>query len=307
MVYHEWFQNGEEWQEYVIELLFLKYGENFQEIPDTDQGDYGLEGYTNDGKCYQCYAVKGYLDNKTLYEKQRTKITIDIKKFIDNKEGLSRIFSNLKISSWILVVPRWESKKLLEHAGKKTIEILEANLPYISNDFKVHIVTDNAFPKEKGIFFSSNPDKIVLNVSDPRDSDIKELVEQKPELINNCMGKLNRLKFNDDESWEYCVNFVFDYLKGQNALGELLSQYPGIYEKVNHVKKQRESYLSFDKMMARLGKKNGAQIISETLEGYQSDISKIGLSSNIIEILGHEALSDWLLRCPLDFPGGVDN
>ena len=130
-------------------------------------------------------------------------------------------------------------------------------------------------------------------------------MEQKPELINNCIGKLNKLRFSDDDSREYCTSFVFDYLKGQNALEELLSQYPGIYEKVDNIKKQRESYLSFDNMMAKLGRKSGAQIISETLEGYKNDISRIGLSHNIIEILGHEALSDWLLRCPLDFPRGI--
>jgi hypothetical protein len=307
MSFHEWYENGVQWQEYITELLFLKYGEDFQEIPDTDHGDYGLEGYTIDGKCYQCYAVKGCFDNNTLFSRQRDKITTDIKKFMDNRDGLSKIFSNLLISNWFLVVPRWESRRLLEHAGKKTNEVLKANLPYVADNFKVRIITDDAFPKEKESFFFSNPDKIVLKVSDPQDSDIEELAEQKPELINNCIGKLTKLKFNDADTHEYCKNFVFDYLKGQNVLAELLNCYPGIYKKINHIKGQREGYLSYNKMMAKLSNKTGAEIISETFEVYKDQINEIGLANDIIEILAHEALSDWLLRCPLDFPGGLDH
>ena len=117
----EWGDSPEEWQERIILLLKRRYGATgFQEIPDRDRGDYGLEGFARDGSAYQCYAAEEPLSTKDLYNKQRIKINKDLNTFKDKQTDLLKIFGPTKISCWILLVPRWESKDLLKYAEKKS-------------------------------------------------------------------------------------------------------------------------------------------------------------------------------------------
>jgi hypothetical protein len=85
----EW--SGDEWQEHIVRLLRARYSEPgmFQEMPSRDRGDLGLEGFSRDGVCYQCYAPEPPYDVKDLYEKQRGKITTDIGKFMKNRQSLA--------------------------------------------------------------------------------------------------------------------------------------------------------------------------------------------------------------------------
>lgn len=56
----------------------------FQQIPAKDRGDAGLEGFTNDGCAYQCYAPEEPLTLAQRTEKHKKKIYRDIKKFREN-------------------------------------------------------------------------------------------------------------------------------------------------------------------------------------------------------------------------------
>lgn len=295
-----WKGDGQEWEDYIVELLAIKYGEKLQLIPATNKGDYGLDAFTMDGNAFQCYAAKEPLPNKTLYEKQRNKMTKDIKKFIDNKHELSKVFCNLKISNWFLVVPRWEFKELLEHAGLKTEEILNLNLPYVDNNFKVGVITDTSFPKEKDVFYLSNTDKIKVPFSNPNSSEITEWKKNQSDLVANCTRKLKNLNYNDEECEKKCEMFAKYFIKGQNSLNNLLNKYPSVYKTVMDIKNNKEDYLDAERMTATLMNKNGGEIITETRDTYKSEVLKIGLPADTAEILSYEAISDWIFRCPLE-------
>lgn len=115
--FKEW--NGDDWQEHVARLLRARYNEPgfYQEIPSRDKGDLGLEGFSRDGICYQCYAPEPPFTIATLYEKQRAKITSDVGKFVANGNRLSGVLGSIKVKRWLLVVPYFYSPKLLEHCN----------------------------------------------------------------------------------------------------------------------------------------------------------------------------------------------
>ncbi len=98
---------GEEWQNWANRILSVHYGPTeYQQIPDNDRGDAGLEGFTRtDGHAYQAYGCEEPISASDRYEKQRNKMTRDIAKFIDNQVTLKRIFGNVKINRWVLFVP----------------------------------------------------------------------------------------------------------------------------------------------------------------------------------------------------------
>src|ERR1041385_8068497 len=84
--------DGNSWEADVKRWLRLKYPNDFQEVPATDKGDAGIEGFCIcDCLVYQCYAALTYLDTNTLYESQRDKLTTDIGKFIRNKSTLAKV------------------------------------------------------------------------------------------------------------------------------------------------------------------------------------------------------------------------
>lgn len=98
-----------EWQDWVKQLLYAHYGhKHYQPVPDTDGGDYGIEGFSQDGCAYQCYAAEEPVGTEELYEKQRNKINEDLKKFVHNQQPLAKLFGALKIERWVFVVPRYE-------------------------------------------------------------------------------------------------------------------------------------------------------------------------------------------------------
>lgn len=143
------FWEGEEWEKHIQLLLKRHYGPgNYQEVPAKHVGDFGIEGYSINGCAYQCYATQEPCTTQQRYDAQRDKITTDIGKFIRNEPELVKLFGGTLIRRWILIVPVSESASLVQHASKKSKEVLRAGLPYVSDDFKVIIDTDSCFAKE---------------------------------------------------------------------------------------------------------------------------------------------------------------
>src|SRR2546430_2916401 len=84
-----WNRSPEEWQELVVQLLYLRYPiGQFQPIPDRDRGDCGLEGFSRDGVGYQCYAVEEPVTTAELSKKQKKKITNDLLKLVRYSDHL---------------------------------------------------------------------------------------------------------------------------------------------------------------------------------------------------------------------------
>ena len=99
--------NGDDWELHVHGLLKDRHGAtNVMKIPARHSGDWGLDYYClSEGVVYQCYAALEPLDVNERANKQKIKITGDLKSFAENKVDLSKLFSGIKISRWILVVP----------------------------------------------------------------------------------------------------------------------------------------------------------------------------------------------------------
>lgn len=80
--------DGNIWEEFSQACLTLKYEkEKYQGLPAW-QGDMGIEGYTRTGIVFQCYCPDEEYDPAILYEKQRDKVTTDLKKLKSREKDL---------------------------------------------------------------------------------------------------------------------------------------------------------------------------------------------------------------------------
>lgn len=295
--------SDQDWEEWAVELLCRRYGPaEYQRIPDKDRGDAGIEGFSISlGHAYQIYGPEEPLTVERRYEKLRVKITKDIKKFISNRDKLQKLLGTVKISRWILLVPHFDSKRIVEHAAKKTAEVIAANLPYVKQDFRVVVEDETAFAAELQELINCNVGKISILANDIAPKQVDEWANDNDLLVRRTDEKIERLGTlsTQDKRRKFRDKMITHYLEGQNAMSEL-REYPATYESVIKIKSARERYLEIEAM---LSSGDNRHRLNDALDNYKKALRSEthGISHQTIEVLVYEAISDWFIRCPLDF------
>lgn len=130
--------NGSTWEGLCQQVFKRKYqAECYQQMP-ASPGDYGIEGYTSDtGWAFQCYCPEKHYERTELYDKQRDKITTDLRKLKDYAQELQTRLGSTKISRWVFVTPDIDRNALLAHAKAKEAEVRAWKLPILTDDFTV--------------------------------------------------------------------------------------------------------------------------------------------------------------------------
>lgn len=97
----------------------------------------------------------------------------------------------------------------------------------------------------------------------------------------------------------FLKRMVKNYIDGQVVLGKLELELPEVYEDVIRRKTDREGELEAECVT---NTSVPGQFFNSTLSAYKSQLRSVsGISPRAADILAREAVSDWLLRCPLEF------
>lgn len=292
----------------MIRLLMLKFGVgHFIEIPDTVNGDCGLEGFTRCGKAFQCYAAEEPVGTAELTQKQKAKISSDVPKLNRYKVALAGILGPTILEQWILVVPRWEDKAVLAHAEAKLAELRAQQIPFISPSIVPAICTGEDFAAERQTLIRAGRDSIRIDAQSVDDSDVANWAGANDSLVNQLYRKVLKIRHGDATTAQQLRDqFLRHYLEGQNALAKLRTDFPEIFEAVDRIKKDKEHFLSTESLTTSA---LPPEHLKETLKSLESDIdAKLqGLDRFTVKQLVQEAIADWLLRCPLDFPNSTHN
>ena len=237
---------GDDWQTWANQLLTCHYGPTeYQKVPDVDRGDAGIEGFTlSRGHAYQAYGCEEPLAVKARYEKQRDKITADLNKFIHNEEKLRRLFGSVRITRWVLFVPYFDSKDLVEHATKKTDEVIKANLCYTCPTFQVVIADEEQFAVERDTLTNAGTMQIEYFGNEHEHAAIDQWVTGNDGLVatlDRKVGLLPTIRTEGDRV-KFREKLLRHYLEGQDTW-EFLRKFPTIHEKVFQAKRQRERFL----------------------------------------------------------------
>jgi hypothetical protein len=299
--------SGDDWQEWANQLLSCHYGPvEYQTIPDRDRGDAGIEGFTvSNGHAFQAYGCEEPVSTQERYEKQRTKMTNDLRKFVENEKALLKLFGTVKISRWVLFVPYFDSKEIVGHASVKTAEVVKAKLPYVDTNFRVTVVQESDFSVARDQLLNASSSKLDIKAEPVTTEGLGEWITSNDALASALTRKLRKLPTlkSEDVRATFRERVLRWYLDGQSVLAEL-RKYPLVYEKVIRTKAHRENYL----VMASLSNSAPHDILSSAInqmrETLLAEAKELHLFS--AETLVFEAVADWLVRCPLDFPELVD-
>jgi hypothetical protein len=137
---------------------------------------------------------------------------------------------------------------------------------------------------------------------EPEEEFIDSLLRSENTLICNIKNKLNKLSLQENLRNNLLRQLVQSFVVGQGELERLNVKFPDTYKSILQLKDAKESQLAI-RMLARPSG-HGA-ILNDLLKEYEGKLGSSfnkSLSNALITLLSTEAISDWLGRCPIDFP-----
>jgi hypothetical protein len=256
------------------------------------------------------YGPRSELGFKARHDGLRRKITDDTNKFVKNGAKLRSLLGGLKVKRWILLVPHFDSRSIVEHATKKTREIQALNLDYVdATDFRVIVLSEDSFAVERSALLNGGRTSVRIE-GDDIDADTIDAwtaEEANTELVRVLDEKISRLPTLRTPELRVRLrrDFVSHLLHGQNIL-EGLRSYPEIWSAIRRLRSEHERYLFSICMTSQAAP--GATL-KESVDTFIASIRECApsLASETANAVAHEAIADWLMRCPLDFPEPYTN
>ena len=291
---------GDAWEEYCQKILRLCY-DDYQEVPAQFGGDYGIEGFTRSGLVFQCYCPDEDPSGNDLYEKQRDKITKDINKLVKNATAISELGAGT-IREWHFLTPRYNNHNLLSHCRTKESEVLNKSLEAVHNGFMISIKTEDDYISERQTILGVGGLLVQPASEDPLQEELEKLLSSDNEIVLNIKTKFEKLTLASDQRANLIRECVKGYIVGQDELETLNEKFSLTYSGVVRLKSAIESQLAIRTLSSF---DNHSTILNKILQEYEDKLSTDfsgSLSSALIARLSTEAISDWLGRCPLNFP-----
>lgn len=299
--------DGDRWED-VCQIIFKRRYENdsYFEIPATP-GDYGIEGFTRSGKAFQCYCPDEHYSSSELYEKQRDKITKDLKKLKTFESQLSNKLGGTLIKQWFFVSPMNSKNDLVDHCTKKRDEVKSWGLSIIDNaNFEV-IPADIGFLKpEIHQVLKIDERKIdIVPTEITTEEDKLKWKDKKISLVENAQRKhkarfaptANNLDKNVDSLTEKSISH---FLEGNDILKKWQSDYPDDYEKFIKIISQVEEQVIEECMFQEKDNNSLYRSFAKMVENKIKD-SFPYLDNTMIMNLCNQVMADWILRCPINF------
>lgn len=294
-----------EWELYVYGLLRDRHGAaNVMKVPARHKGDHGIDYYClADRVAYQCYAVQEPCDVADRAAKQKIKITADVKKLKTNAAEIKNLFGLTQINRWVLVVPLHDSADVNKHLAKKTEEVRKCKLPFIQEDFEALINDLDSFDRGSVTARALQRKTVAIPAAPPTKDQVVEWTAASNSLVERVTEKMRKRTQNISESElnDVVTMAVEWFLERQNSLEALRDNAPELFETVSDLIARHS-----ERVRLYGPQQSGAagQILRDAVETLKEDLKANipNFSDKSADLLALGTVSDWLMRCPLDFP-----
>lgn len=294
--------NPDDWETFCLSLLQDRHGAlNIHKIPASHLGDFGLDYYCpSDAVAYQCYAVEEPIDIATRALRQKKKITTDLAKVVKYQDEIQKLFMGTSIRRWILLAPLHDSKEVNLHCSKKTGDMRKAGCPALDAAFEVGIHDQSHFPDETVAAGLSNIARVSLSVPMPTDDELTVWKAGSTQLLANATHKLNK-RATSVQIEEVVADTTRFFLQGSALLEALRNGSPDLHDRILSAINSRAQRLGF--VGPQAGTPAGV-ILGSELDTMVETLRKVAptLSNENAEQIAYGAISEWIMRCPLDFP-----
>lgn len=294
--------NPDDWESFSLSLLQGRHGPlNVHKIPAAHKGDYGIDYYcTKEAVAYQCYAVEEPVDIRTRAERQKRKITTDLGKLLANHVEIGKLFIGTPIKHWVLLAPVHDSKDVNLHCAKKIDDLRKAKCPVLDVFFQVAIQDPSSFPTKAVVAGMSSLSTVKLAIPNPTQKELAAWAAGSSDLLANATRKLKK-RVGADQVEEAAAEAVAALLQGNAMLDALRIGSPDLHEQVVLAIKSRARRLQF---AGPQGGPTVGKILHTELDALISAVKAAApnLSGENAEQIAYGSISEWIMRCPLDFP-----
>lgn len=294
--------DGDSWERLIQSVFKHKY-DTYQDMV-ASPGDLGIEGFVlNEGILIQCYCPDENYDAKTLYEKQRDKMTEDLKKLSKNQKEIVAHIGSATISQWIFITPKISKHDLHAHARAKTAEILDLGLPFIANNFQILIKDLYAYITEIRYLQQMQGKSICFTPSEGESIVEPKLTTEYDENINdkNQIRSVIKGVYKDDVHVRLNNMTKKQYLEGYDILRRIFTQSPELYERIAKLVNNFEDDVE---TLSSTWQGGDPQELINSLEEKLLDRFK---QSSYISVIESESLQEvtkhmiarWITECPM--------
>ncbi|MGF1684968.1 hypothetical protein [Photobacterium minamisatsumaniensis] len=293
--------DGDRWER-LIQSVFKKKYDTYQDMV-ASPGDLGIEGFVLDeGIMIQCYCPDEEYSSGTLHEKQRDKITTDIKKLSKNEKELVKHIGDCQVSQWLFITPRIGKHDIHAHARKKEEEVKAERLTFIADDFQILVKDLDYFVQDirlqqvingEQLCFSSASGEVITEpeLTTEYDGNITEKNEIRSS-INNVYKPKTHSRLNELTKKLY--------LDGYEILRRIFNQSPELYERIAKLVNNFESDVEEVSMTWEDSPQKLILLVEEKLiERFGKDphISTIE-HEDLVSITKH-MVARWIAECPM--------
>jgi hypothetical protein len=293
--------NGDEWQAFALQLVERRHGpDNVQAVPDSVGGDAGLEFFTTSGCLYQCYAPEETSDVAKAASAMKAKAGRDLPKLVQYKDKIEPILCGIPATRWILLCPFLDNKEVVTDVRRRGLALRGQGLPFLAPDFEAlcHSQEDFAGELEQLRALSLGPP---LSISTPTTSDVS--AAGKTSIGTRIDDKLARAYGSVATHTQIAARrdaYIKAHLYRENALDQLRQNHSVLWERAFQSLEAEETRLIAVGATSTLP---AEQLQDSTMRIEQSLTKALPtLTTGVVTQIALGTVSDWLIRCPLDFP-----
>lgn len=297
--------NPDDWEMFALSLLQSRHGAlNVHKIPAVHKGDFGIDYYcTEQAVAYQCYATQEPIDIAARAERQKRKITADLGKIVSKADEVSKLFLGKPVKHWILLTPLHDSKDVNLHCSKKTVETRGKKCAHLDGSFEVGIHDQKSFGGDAVAAGLTALATVALSVPGPTSEEMSQWQAGSPDLLANATHKLVK-RTGASGVQDAVAEAVRSFLQGNAILDALRTGSPDLHEKVMAAVTSRSRRLNF------AGPQGGPApggILNAEIDNLITAIKAAApnLSDGNAEQIAFGTVSEWIMRCPLDFPSNA--
>ncbi|MGW7138822.1 hypothetical protein [Streptomyces xanthophaeus] len=269
-------------------------------VPAKHRGDLGIEAYTYSGCAFQCYAAQEPIPVKDRYEKQRDKLTRDLGKLASRKEQFARLLGDTRIERYMFMVPFFDSHELVQHAAEKSREFRNLQLPYLHEDFQVVVVDEDAYADvREEVLKRPRP---LIEVGDHTLEEVAAWIQANGPVVSIAENKLRGILAESPRRMQVIEGLVMQYIKGENALGEMRRRYPDNWELTTRYRNHKEQLLIFEYPSDSIAFNSLSAIAKEIAEELEGEVPALAADPRLRSALAWSSIAGWIMRCPLSFP-----
>lgn len=210
--------------------------------------------------------------------------------FVNNKVVLDHYF---------LMVPQFHAAELQFHAAHRAAAVRGFDLPFISEDFAVRIVTPSDYPDEFQALLAGGFTSLALTAPEIDASAPALFLSTQPELIAAMDAKIEVIVPDAVSRAKLRDIMIRRFLEGEQVRLEL-QDWPQTSSEVEERQLVREAELELENLLSDA---SAARRVDDLIKGFQDDliVNVKGLRSIDAARIAHGQISEWLMRCPLDF------